>query len=166
MLTALAPSLAPGTILGTLLASESTPVVDIDNTVFLQLILFLFLFAVLSVFLFKPWLEVRERRAKKIEGAVAEAQSLRTRAHESVGTYDQRLAEARQQAMAVRSDSRRAAEAEESTIVGAARRQAVEALDAHKRTLEQEAGQARVELGGRIDALAGDITTQILGRSA
>lgn len=153
-------------VLGSLLASESSPVVDIDNTVFLQLILFLFLFAVLNVFLFKPWLEVKERRAKKIEGAAAEAASLRTQAHDTAGSYDQRLAAAREQAMSVRSDSRRAAEAEEVAIVSAARREAAAELDAHKRTLSQQAGEARSELGGRIDALAGDITKQILGRSA
>ncbi len=158
MITALAPNLV--------LASESAPVVDIDNTVFLQLILFLFLFAVLNVFLFKPWLELRERRAKKIEGAAAEAASLRTQAHETAGSYDQRLSAAREQAMAVRSDSRRAAEAEEATIVAAARREAAAELDAHKRTLEQQAGEARSQLGARIEALAGDITTQVLGRSA
>lgn len=162
MLTALAPKLP----LGSMLVAESAPVVDIDNTVFLQLILFLFLLAVLNVFLFKPWLEIRERRTKKIEGAVAEAQSLRSRAHESAGTYDQRLAGAREQAMAVRSESRRAAEAEEATIVAQARREAAAELDVHKRALEQQAGSARAELGGRIDALAGDITAQILGRSA
>jgi F-type H+-transporting ATPase subunit b len=148
------------------IASESLPVVDIDNTVFLQAILFLFLFLVLNVFLFKPWLEVRERRAKTIGGAVAEAQALRTRAGAAASEYDQRLAEAREQAMVARSDSRRAAEVQESEIVGTARREATAELDAYKRTLEQQAGEARTELGGRIDVLAGDITKQILGRSA
>jgi F-type H+-transporting ATPase subunit b len=148
------------------LASESSPVVDIDNTVFLQAILFLFLFLVLNAFLFKPWLEVRERRAKKIGGAVSEAQSLRTRASDAASEYEQRLAAAREQAIVARSDSRRAAEAEETVIVGTARREATAELDAYKRTLEQQAGDARTELGGRIDALAGDITKQILGRSA
>ncbi len=89
-----------------------------------------------------------------------------TQAHETAGSYDQRLSAAREQAMAVRSDSRRAAEAEEATIVAAARREAAAELDAHKRTLEQQAGEARSQLGARIEALAGDITTQVLGRSA
>lgn len=157
----------PTLVLGSYaLASESAPVVDIDNTIFLQAILFLFLFVVLNVFLFKPWLEVRERRAKQIGGAVSEAQALRTRASDASSEYEQRLAAAREQAIVERSDSRRAAEAEEATIVGTARRDATAELDAYKRTLEQQAGEARTELGGRIDVLAGDITKQILGRSA
>lgn len=148
------------------MASESLPVVDIDNTIFLQAILFLLLFLVLNTFLFKPWLEVKERRAKQISGAVVEAQTLRTRARDSSNEYEQRLAAAREQAIVDRSDSRRAAEVEETTILGTARRDATAELDAYKRTLEQQAGDARTELGGRIDALAGDITQQILGRSA
>jgi F-type H+-transporting ATPase subunit b len=160
-IVALASSLWPTLVL----ASESAPVVDIDNTVFLQMILFLFLFVVLNVFLFKPWLEIKERRAKQIGGATTEAQSLRTRARDASSEYEQRLAAAREQAMVVRSDSRRAAEAEEATIVGAARREATAEFDSYKRTLDQQAGEARAELGGRIEALAGDITKQILGRS-
>lgn len=162
MHTAIAPTL----VLGTFLASESAPVVDIDNTVFLQLILFLFLFAVLNLFLFKPWLEVRERRTKHIDGAIAEAQSLRTRAQEAGTNYEQRLSAAREQAMTVRSDSRRAAEAEEAKIVGSARSEAVAGLEAHKRTLEEEAGQARSQLGPHVEELAGDITKRVLGRLA
>jgi F-type H+-transporting ATPase subunit b len=149
-----------------LLASESAPVVDIDNTIFLQAILFLFLFLVLNVFLFRPWLEVRERRAKRIGGAVTEAQALRTRAGDASSEYDQRLAAARESAIVARSDSRRAAEAEEAAIVGAARREAAAELDARKQTLVQQSNDARAELGSRIEALASDITTKILGRSA
>jgi F0F1-type ATP synthase membrane subunit b/b' len=120
----------------------------------------------LNVFLFKPWLELRERRTKKIDGAVAEAQSLRTRATGAQDDYDKRLSTAREQAMVVRSEGRRAAEAEEATIVGSARREAVAELEAHKRTLDEQAGQVRAQLGGHVDTLAGDITKQILGRPA
>lgn len=148
------------------LASESLPVVDIDNTIFLQAILFLLLFLVLNTFLFKPWLEVRERRAKQIGGAVAEAQALRTRARDASSEYEQRLAAAREQALVTRSDSRRGAEADEAAIVATARREAAADLDARKQTLAQQSNDARAELGGRIDALATDITTKILGRSA
>lgn len=149
-----------------LVASESLPVVDIDNTIFLQALLFLLLFVVLHFLLFKPWLEVQERRASRIGGAIADASELRTKAAEAESSYEQRLAKARDEAMSLRSDSRREAEGEEAEIVSAARREAAENLDARKQTLEREVEQARGELGSRVEALAGDITQQILGRSA
>ena len=149
-----------------LVASESLPVVDIDNTVFLQGILFLGLFVVLHFLLFKPWLEVKERRAAKIGGAFAEAQDLRARATEAEAEYEQRLAAARDEAIGIRSDRRREAEAEEADIVGAARREAMAGLDARKAEIAGAAEQARRELGERVDSLADDITKQILGRPA
>ncbi len=168
MLTALSSSVhvALTVALTPLLASGSLPVVDIDNTIFLQALLFLFLFVVLNFVLFKPWLEVRERRAKRIGGALEDAAELRERATASEAEYATRLAKARDQAMTIRSDRRREAEDKEATIVGDARREAAAALDARKQTLTQEVEQARGELGSRVDSLAADITSQVLGRPA
>lgn len=164
MLTALSSSVRVA--LTPLLGSESLPVVDIDNTVFLQALLFLFLFVVLNFVLFKPWLEVKERRAKRIGGALEDAAELRDRASASEAEYASRLAKARDQAMTIRSDRRREAEDAEAEIVGTARREAAANLDARKQSIASEVEQARGELGSRIDSLASDITAQVLGRSA
>lgn len=149
-----------------LAASESLPVVDVDNTIFLQAILFLFLFVVLHFLLFKPWLEVKERRAKRIGGALEQADTLRASARESEAEYMQRLAKARDEAISLRSDHRRRAEHEEADIVGVARREAASELEARKLVLAKQTEVARAELGGRVDSLADDIAQQILGRPA
>lgn len=149
-----------------LVASESLPVVDIDNTIFLQAILFLVLFIVLNSLLFKPWLEVKARRAQQIGGALSDATQLRAQADEAGQEYERRLSKARDDAMVLRSDRRREAELEEAKIVGDARGEANTALDARKLTLAQETEQARAELGGRVNSIASQITEQILGRSA
>lgn len=154
------------TITALLVASESLPVVDIDNTIFLQAILFLLLFLVLNSLLFKPWLEVKARRAQQIGGALSDATKLRGQAEEIGLDYQRRLTKARDDAMTLRSDRRREAEVEEAQIVGVARTKANSALEARKLTLAQETEQARGELGGRVGALASEISQQILGRSA
>lgn len=147
------------------LASE-LPVVDIDNTIFLQGLLFLFLLAVLNVLLFKPWLEIRERRAKRIGGALEDAAELRERAAASEADYAARLVKARDEAMTIRSDRRREADEREAAIIGDARREAAVSLDARKQMLAGEVEQARSELGERVESLARDITSQVLGRPA
>jgi F-type H+-transporting ATPase subunit b len=149
-----------------LVASESLPVVDIDNTIFLQGILFLLLFVVLNSLLFKPWLEVKARRAQQIGGALADATQLRGQAQESENEYQRRLTKARDDAMAFRSDRRREAEVEEAQIVAVVRAEASVALEARKLTLAKQTEQARGELSGRVDTLASEIAQQILGRSA
>lgn len=149
-----------------LAASESLPVVDIDNTIFIQGILFLVLFVILQSLLFKPWLEVKERRTSTIGGALDEAQSLRERADAAAADYDARLSKARDEAMSVRSDSRRDAEDEEATIVTAARKEATTELEARKAKIAEQSEQARAELAARVAPLSDDIVQQILGRSA
>ena len=149
-----------------LAASESLPVVDIDNTVFLQGILFLLMFVVLHFLLFKPWLEVRERRASKISGAIDEAKSLRERADAAGADYDARLSKARDEAMSLRSDRRREAEDEEQKIVTAARKEATTKLEARKQELAEQSEQARADLSSRVASLSDDVVQQILGRSA
>jgi F-type H+-transporting ATPase subunit b len=149
-----------------LVASESLPVVDIDNTIFLQAILFLFLFVVLNSLLFKPWLEVKARRAQQIGGALSDAVKLRAQAEAAGLDYQRRLTKARDDAMALRSDSRREAEGEEAQIVGIARAEANSDLESSKLRLAKQTEQARGELGGRVDSLASEIAQQILGRPA
>jgi F0F1-type ATP synthase membrane subunit b/b' len=164
MLTALSSSVRAA--LTPLLASESLPVVDIDNTIFLQALLFLLLFVVLNFVLFKPWLEVKERRAKRIGGAMDDAADLRERAHASELEYAARLAKARDQAMTIRSDRRREGEEREAEIIATARTAAAAKLDTRKQEIAREVDQARADLGSRVEELASDITTQVLGRSA
>jgi len=149
-----------------LVASESLPVVDIDNTIFLQALLFLFLLVVLNFVLFKPWLEVKERRAKRIGGALEDAVELRERAATRELEYGSRLSTARDQAMATRSERRREAEEQQLEIVGDARREAAKNLSVRKQSIAVEVDQARTELGSRVELLARDISTQVLGRSA
>lgn len=164
MLTALSSSVRAA--LTPLLASESLPVVDIDNTIFLQAGLFLLLFVILNFVLFKPWLEVKERRAKRIGGALEDAAELRERAHASELEYAARLAKARDQAITIRSDRRRESEEQEAEIVSEARRVAATELESRKQAIARDVDQARADLGSRVEQLATDITAQVLGRSA
>jgi F-type H+-transporting ATPase subunit b len=145
---------------------SSTPVVDVDGTVFVQAGIFLLLMLILRGLLFKPWLEARERRVEKIDGAIKAAEDLRTEADELGAHYDARLADAREKALEVRSDARRKSDADGSELVGAARKEAGERLDQARAKLDGEIASARSALSSRVDALSKEIATKVLGRSA
>jgi F-type H+-transporting ATPase subunit b len=147
------------------LLSEAIPVVDIDNTIFIQGALFLVLIFILEPLLFKPWLAARDRRAQRIGGALEEAALMREQATEKSVEYDARLRRANDEAMTLRSDRRKVAEAEEATLVTSARTEASEALDATKARIAADIEQARTELRDRVDSLASDVTKQVLGRA-
>jgi F-type H+-transporting ATPase subunit b len=144
----------------------AAPVVDIDGTIFIQGGIFLGLMFVLQQMLFKPWLEVQAARAEKIDGAFALAQKLELQATEKESQYAADLSAAREQAMATRSNSRKAKEAEGEELLTAARKEAGDTLAREKSRLDEEATKARTALDGRIDELANSITAKVLGRGA
>jgi F-type H+-transporting ATPase subunit b len=144
----------------------AAPVVDIDGTIFIQGGIFLGLMFVLQQMLFKPWLEVQAARAEKIDGAFALAEKLEVQAGEKETQYVTDLAAARDKAMATRSSSRKAKEAEGEELLSAARKQAADTLSREKARLDEEATKARAALDSRIDELANSITSKVLGRGA
>jgi F-type H+-transporting ATPase subunit b len=160
-----APDLFGSALRGRILAFEAIPVVDIDNTIFIQGGLFLLLIFVLKPLLFDPWLAARDRRAQRIGGAHEEAALMREQADEKSVEYDARLRRAKDEAISLRSDRRKVAEAEEAKLVASARQEAAESLDATKARISADIEQARTELQGRVDSLAADVTKQVLGRA-
>ncbi|MFV8753260.1 ATP synthase F0 subunit B [Nannocystaceae bacterium ST9] len=149
-----------------LLASEAIPVVDIDNTIFIQGAIFLVLIFVLKPLLFDPWLAARDRRTQRIGGALEEATLMRDQAAEKSAEYEARLRRAKDEALGLRATRRKTAEAEEAAMVAEARREAAEALTRAKALIEADVVKARVELQGRVESLAADVTKQVLGRPA
>ncbi|MEM9460541.1 MAG: ATP synthase F0 subunit B [Myxococcota bacterium] len=144
----------------------SIPVVDIDGTMFVQLGIYLALVFILGPLLFKPWLEAQARRAEAIEGALTKSRTMRTEADELAHDYDQRLDVAREKAHGVRSTARKEEEASQAEVLAAARDEANKGLTAERERIAAETEQAREALGGRVDELATEITTKLLGRAS
>lgn len=148
-----------------LLASAAAPVVDVDGTIFIQAGIFLLLMAILYPLLFKPWLATRARREEAITGTTAAATDLRARAEELGRDYDNRLAETRARAAGIRSDAVKEAEAERQRQLAEVRLSAGSELEALRQRLVVEADTARTTLAERVDDLARDIATKLLGRA-
>ena len=142
------------------------PVVDIDNTVFVQAGIFLVLLVVLKPLLFDPWLKVQDLRFDKIEGAFDASKKLRAEADELGEDYKSRMAAARDKAMTIRSDRRREGEAELAKAIAEARQSAGADLDAERDRIAKDVETARADLQGRVSALAKDIAEKVLGRAA
>jgi len=148
-----------------LLASAAAPVVDIDGTIFIQAGIFLLLMAILHPLLFKPWLATRARRERAIDGTLLAASELRVEAERISVDYDARLAEARGRAGAVRSEAVKAAESERQRRLADTRSAANLDLQELRDRLGRESDAARSTLAARVDELAADIATRILGRT-
>ena len=64
------------TVLLTLASAAQHPLIDLDTTIVVQLVIFLATFAVAGSMLFKPYLAMRDRRRAGMEGAREDAARL------------------------------------------------------------------------------------------
>jgi F-type H+-transporting ATPase subunit b len=145
-------------------APHEPPMIDIDGTVFLQLGVFLVLLAILHTFLFRPYLQVREARARGIDGARAEARTMEERASGIVSDYEARLTKAKQRGAEERLKLRAEGQAHERQVLAAAREAAQKEVGAAREKAKKEEDAARATLSAEVPAVAKSIATRILGR--
>jgi F-type H+-transporting ATPase subunit b len=144
----------------------AAPVVDLDGTIFVQGGLFLLMVVLLRPLLFRPWLELQDRREQAIGGATRAAEELRREAAGAGSDYDARLADARARAADRRASARREQEGERAKATAAVRAEAERDLDAARTRLRAEAEAARGQLVARVDELANQVVAKILGRAS
>ena len=140
------------------------PLIDIDLTVVVQFVLFLVLFVIANRYLFQPYLQLRERRKARIEGARAEADRMTAEADAKLASYEKQLAVARARANEEGRKVRLEAAAHEREVTEAARRTAQQATDEAQATMRRETEAARAQLMPQAEALARAITSKLLGR--
>jgi len=140
-------------------------VIDIDLAFLIQLINFLVLLAVLNILLYKPIRKVIAERQGKIADARNRAEGVDQDVQAKMAEYEARLKEMKSGAADERGALVKEAQAEEATILEAARKEAAEALSAIKSRVAKEAADARVILQEQAKILSVDICEKVLGRS-
>ena len=140
------------------------PLIDIDATVIVQLVLFLVLFVVANRLLFQPYLKLRERRREGIEGARAEAERMTAQADAKLADYEKQRAVARDRANEEGRKVRAEAAAHEREVTDKARAAAQAATDEAQAQMRRETEAARAQLLPQAEALARAISSKLLGR--
>lgn len=140
------------------------PLIDIDLTVFIQFALFLIMFVIGNVFLFQPYLELRERRKQGIDGARAEAERMSAKADAELAAYEQQLAGARSRANDEGRKVRAEAAVHEKSVTDASRTEATQSLEAATSKMRAETDAARLQLLPQANALAKQLASRLLGR--
>jgi F-type H+-transporting ATPase subunit b len=140
-------------------------VINIDLSFVIQLINFLVLLAVLNILLYKPIRKVLAERQGKITDAKSRAEAVDQDVQAKMAEYEARLREMKSGAADERGLLVKEAQAEEATILEAARKEASEALSAIKTRVAKEAADARTILQEQAKILSVDICEKVLGRS-
>lgn len=152
------------TVLVTVAAGESHPLIDIDGTIFIQFVLFLVALFITNKLLFQPYLRLRERRAEGIEGAKAEAERMTAEADAKLAEYQTQLAAARDRAATEQRKIRAEAIAHEREVTGAARTASTNALEEARLRVRGETETARKDLLPRAEMIGRDMARRLLGR--
>ncbi len=140
------------------------PLIDIDLTVVIQFALFLIMFVIGNVFLFQPYLKLRERRKQGIDGARAEAERMSAQADAELADYEKKLAQARSRANDEGRKVRAEAAEHEKSVTDASRAEATKTLEAAATKMRAETEAARLQLLPQANALAKQLASKLLGR--
>ena len=144
--------------------AKDPPLIDLDLTVAVQLVIFILTALILSRFLFRPFLAMRAARSEGIEGARETAARMEDQAKAQITDYETRFAKAKSKANDERAKVRNEAAERERDITDAARKQTEAAVESARQTLHGEADAARKSLEPRAQEIARSIAKKVLGR--
>ncbi len=139
--------------------------VSIDSTIWFQMANFLILMFVLNVVLFKPILRVIERREKHLQGLDEEVKSLDQSVEEKMANYEEKLRQARLEAMSEKNEIQQKASGEGKSKMDEARNEILQIFDDFKQKLDKEMSSARKILKTQAEKISVEISEKVLGRS-
>lgn len=145
-------------------AKAAEELLKVDKTLIVQIVIFIAAIFILNSILFKPLLQLVERREELTTGRLKEAKELEARVKEIMKDYKEKLDEVRARAMEERNEIRREAETAGERIIARAHDEALALLQEAKAKLESQARDIREKIKPEIEILARDMASQVLGR--
>ena len=133
-------------------------------TVIFQILNLLLLMVLFKKYLFKPVTEILEKRQAEIEGHYQEAQQAETDAKVMKADYENKMANARQEADRVIQTATESANAMSASIVEDARTQADQLKRRAQTEIDLERRRAFDEVKGELSGIALDIASQVIER--
>lgn len=144
--------------------AASGDLLSVNYTVFIQIIIFLAAIFILNKLVFKPFLNLVDRRDKLTRGAIEEAHELEDKVKAIIEEYDAKLNEARDLAIEERNKLILEGQNVAGEILTKAREETGSLLDEAKAKLEADTKEIKDNIKGDIDGLAGDVASKVLGK--
>jgi len=139
--------------------------IEINTTFWIQLVNFVIMMVMLNFLLYKPVLNVIEKRKQHLENLDDEVSALEKSVEEKVAAYDEKLREARQEAMSQKNEIQRGASEEGKGIIDQARGEISQIMEDFKKKADKEMSDARKILKAQAEKISVEISEKVLGRS-
>jgi len=144
--------------------SPEPQLLDVDGTAWVLFGLFLLVTFILTQWLWKPYIRVREERVARVDGYRQEADRLEKETATRLARVEAQLAEARRAGSAERGKTRAAAQAQEAKLSAESQAAAQKALADARARVEAAMAAERAKLQDRAAVLGRQITEKVLGR--
>ena len=150
-------------VLFTALLSEGS-IIDLDGTIWIQLVLFGIAFFLLRPLVFRPMVTLFESRENAIEGSKLEALQLQDEAAAESEEFDEEMRRLRLQAGEERDRLRAEGKRLERAVLDRVREETDRQLAEADKKLASEASKLRADVKTSIPALAQQIASKLLNR--
>lgn len=138
--------------------------IQVNFTLFIQLINFLVLLFILNVLLYQPIMAKMREREAQIRKDQEQAAELDQRVQDQENRHQEELAKAKQTAAQEKNVLLAEAKQKEAAILDKARAEAARIVDDMKSAIQADADKVRQTLKTEMTPLADSITEKILGR--
>lgn len=157
-------ALAAGFFCTATAAHASEDLLSLDSTLLVQLVIFLATIFILNALVFRPLLNLYQRRRQLTIGTVSEARELEERAAAMVEEYTMKLNEAKATVQAERDEIKRQTQEQVGEKLSSARAEAQKAIEEARGVLETDIAGIKEGLRPEIETIARDLASKILGR--
>lgn len=138
--------------------------IELNWSIFIQMINFLLLMFVLNKILYKPILKILDEREKKISAGQQEVKDLAAQGTKLVASYNEKLQAAKVEAMTSKANARKQAVGQVNAVIDAARKDAEQVILGVRQQVASEIEAAKKELEPELASMAATIAEQVLGR--
>ncbi len=140
--------------------------INLDYTLLVQAAVFIVFVFLINQFLFRPIVDLLERRKEATTGAQEKALALQEKAEKEAALLEEKLAQARHEAALERDRLRKKALEEQKSVIERARRAIDKDIPALREKVLGEAKEVEEVLKKELEPFAKQIAEKILGRAA
>lgn len=138
--------------------------IELNESFLIQLVNFFAMILFLNYFLFKPVMEIVDKRNKALKGLSSDAAKAANDADKFVKDYEDRGAEAKRATAAILVAARQTAAVEQEKILKDARQRYAETVDAALVKIKADIKGAEAGLKGESEKLSREMAVRLLGR--
>ena len=139
--------------------------IDIDITMFIQIVNILFLIVILNTVLYKPVLGILAKRKTRLAELETDAGNYRKNAKLRGEEFDKKLLDVGQQAKAKLDEARNEAQTAGDETLARIRSESDAAKTSQLSQVKSDFATAQKELSGQLDSFANEMASKVLGRA-